>query len=413
MLRKIGILIAFISIMYSCDANKSDFQAPNATETKELSVTSLAVRDMLSKEVVIAHRGTIYWAPEETEPAFRWARNIGTDYLELDLQMTKDSILVAMHDNTLLRTSNVREVFPDVEKPTTNDFTLIQLRQLDFGSKFNKRHPKRARESYVGTKILTFQDVIMIAEGYHIKKLENGMPVKEAVDGEWTGKYQYELDPIDNKNRPGVYAETKKLHLEKLLAKELKEYGWLITDNPKKIETYKGKVSYANTDARFVLQTFYRKSVVQLNKYLPGIPKCLLIWEPIMRNKLMPAYSNNLDPAALDTVETYSRAQIDTVIKKNYIETINFCVDNNVEIMGSSIAGKPNNYGELSAPWMVELVRNSGMIMHPYTFDGPKDFATYGHEVDGVFTNRADLALLFYGRLKDNNTERLLKELGY
>ena len=397
MLRKIGILTAFISIMYSCDANKSDFQDPNATETKELSVASLAVRDMLSKEVVIAHRGTIYWAPEETEPAFRWARNIGADYLELDLQMTKDSILVAMHDNTLLRTSNVREVFPDVEKPTTNDFTLIQLRQLDFGSRFNKRHPERARESYVGTKILTFQDVIMIAEGYHIKKLENGMPVKEAVDGEWTGKYQYELDPIDNKNRPGVYAETKKLHLEKLLAKELKEYGWLITDNPKHIETYKGKVSYANTDARFILQTFYRKSVIQLNKYLPGIPKCLLIWEPDMRNK----------------IETKDRAKIDSVIKKSYIETINYCVDNDVEIMGSSIAGKPNNYGDLSAPWMVDLIHKSGMIIHPYTFDGPKDFATYGHQVDGVFTNRADLALMFFGRLEKNDAVEVLEELGY
>ena len=397
MLHKIIVLLSIISVLNSCESNKSDFKTPNATETKELNKASLAVRDMLSKEVVIAHRGTIYWAPEETEPAFRWARNIGADYLELDLQMTKDSILVAMHDNTLLRTSNVREVFPNVDKPTTNDFTLKELRQLDFGSKFNKAHPEQARESYVDTKILTFHDVIMIAEGYHIKKYENGNPVKEVVDGQWTGKYKYEQDPADNKNRPGVYAETKKLHLEKLLAKELRDYGWLITDNPKHIETYKGKVSYANTNARLILQTFYRKSVVQLNKYLPGIPKCLLIWEPKMRGDTK---LNNID-------------SINSVIKKSYIQTINYCVDNNVEIMGSSISGKPNNYGELSAPWMVELVRKSGMIIHPYTFDGPKDFATYGHKVDGVFTNRADLALMFYGRLEKNNAEEVLEELGY
>ena len=397
MLKKAGILLAIISLMYSCDNNKSDFQKPNATETSELSEESIAVRDLLSKEIIIAHRGTIYWAPEETEPAFRWARNIGADYLELDLQMTKDSILVAMHDNTILRTSNVKDIFPDVEKPKTNDFTLKQLRSLDFGSWFNRKHPDRARDGFVGTKILTFKDVLMIAEGYHIKKHENGTPVKELVDGEWTGKYVYEMDPLDNRNRPGVYAETKKLHLEKLLAKELKEHGWLITDSPKKIKTYKGKVSYANTDARFILQTFYRRSVIQLNQYLPGIPKCLLIWEPKMRNK----------------VESDDRAIIDSIVKKNYIETINYCVENNVEIMGSSIKGKPNNYGELSAPWMVELVHNSGMIMHPYTFDGPKDFKTYGHEVDGVFTNRADLALMFYGRLEENVTKELLDDLGY
>jgi glycerophosphoryl diester phosphodiesterase len=397
MLKNVSLLLVVGSMLCSCNESKSDFQKPNATETKELSEESIAVRDLLSKDIIIAHRGTIYWAPEETEPAFRWARNIGADYLELDLQMTKDSILVAIHDNTILRTSNVKDVYPDVDEPTTNDFTLKELRRLDFGSWFNKKNPKRARESYVGTKILTFEDVIMIAQGYHIKKYENGEPIKEIVDNEWTGKYLYELDPVDNKNRPGVYAETKKLHLEKLLLKELKKYGWLITDNPKEIETYKGKVGYADTDARFVLQSFYRRSITELNKYLPGIPKCLLIWEPNMRENLV----------------FKKRAKVDSVIKKNYIETINYCVDNNVEIMGSSITGKPKNYGELSAPWMVELIHKSGMIIHPYTFDGPRDFKVYGHEVDGVFTNRSDLALIFYGRAKDNKSEQVLEELGY
>ena len=398
MINKTSTMLLIMSLIIGCNNNnKSDFQAPNATETKELSKDLLKIRDMLTKDIVIAHRGSTYWTPEETEPAFRWARNIGADYLELDLQMTKDSILVAMHDNSITRTSNVNEVFPDVKKPTTNDFTLKELRSLDFGSWFNKKHPKRAQEGFVGAKIMTFKDVIMIAEGYHIKKLENGEPVKEVLNGEWTGKYCYEKDPADSKNRPGIYAETKKLHLEKLLAKELKEYGWLITDKPKEIKTYEGKVAYANTDARFILQTFYRRSIVELNKHLPGVPKCLLIWEPEMREELN---SENTD-------------SINAVIRKNYIETINYCVDNNVVIMGSSISGKPNNYGELSAPWMVELVRNSGMIMHPYTFDGPKDFETYGKKVDGVFTNRADLALILFGRLKENNSEQILEELNY
>ena len=397
MLQRIVGLMAGILVLSSCDSNNSDFQTPNATETKELNKASLEVRDLLSKDVVIAHRGSTYWAPEETEPAYRWARNIGADYLECDLQMTKDSILVTLHDDHLSRTSNVGEVFPDVKDPTTNDFTLKELRQLDFGLWFNNKHPHRARESYVGTKLLTFHDVIMIAEGHHIKKYENGEPVKEIVDGEWTGKYSYEKDPDDNQNRPGVYAETKKLHLEELLTKELKEYNWLITDNPKHIETYKGKVSFANTKARFILQSFYPESIVKLNKQLPGVPKCFLIWEPDMRE--------NINSKDIDSITA--------VIKKNYIETINFCIDNNVEIMGSSISGKPNNYGELSAPWMVELVHNSGMIVHPYTFDGLEDFNTYGYKVDGVFTNRTDLALMFYGRLENNNSEEILNKLGY
>jgi len=396
-MKKIATYILVLASLYGCDGSKSKFQNPNATETKELNEANLSIRDMVSKNIVIAHRGSVYWAPEETEPAFRWARNIGADYLELDVQMTKDSILVALHDNTLLRTSNVRDVFPDLEKPTTNDLTLKQLRSLDFGSKFNKKYPDRARESYVGTKILTLQDVIMIAEGYHIKKYENGEPEKVLVDGVWNGKYEYELDPKDNKNRPGIYVETKKLHLEELLAKELKEYGWLMTDNPKEIETFKGKVGIANTDSRLILQTFYKRSITKLNQNLPGIPKCYLIWGPDFRNN----------------VEIKDKAKLDSVIKKSYIEAINFCVDNDVQIIGSSITGEPNDYEELTAPWMVNLVHKSGIIVHPYTFNTTRDFDLYGNNVDGVFTNRADLALIFYNRMKKNISVEVLEDLGY
>lgn len=381
-------LILCTSLFTGCNSfNKSKSSASmksDPIETNKLSVASQKIRDYISNDIVIAHRGSTYWAPEETESAYRWARNIGADYLELDLQMTKDSVLVALHDDSLLRTSNVEKIFSDLKEPTSNNLTLKELRELDMGTWFNKKNPERARAGFVGAKILTFKDVIMIAEGYQIKKL-NGEPVKEIVENKWTGKYLYEKDPQDNKNRPGIYAETKKLHLEKLLANELKTHGWLITDNPKEIETYTGKVAIANSNARFILQSFYRESIEELNILLPGVPKCLLIWEPLM--------SENL--------------------KKNYIETINYCLENKVEIIGPSISGAPNNYGELSAPWMVELVHNAGLLMHPYTFDTNNDFSKYAKSVDGVFTNRADLALEFFNRLEHNDSNALLKELGY
>lgn len=387
-MKNIFLIIILLSAILSCNNSKktmnTESKNPNTKPTKVLNSESLKIRNYLKKDIVIAHRGSTYWTPEETEPAYRWARNIGADYLELDLQMTKDSILVAYHDNTLLRTSNVSEVFPEIKNPTTNDFTLKQLRNLDYGSWFNKSYPKRARKSFIGLEILTFKDVLMIAEGYQIKK-KDGKPVKEIINGNWTGKYLHEKDPNDNQNRPGVYTETKKLGLEKLLAKELKEYQWLITDNPKKIKTYKNKVAIANTNGRFILQSFYRESIEKLNIYLPNIPKCLLIWKP----------------------------EMDKNLKNGYIETINYCINNNVEIMGPSIAGAPNNYGELTAPWMVELIHQSGMLIHPYTFDTVADFDKYANSVDGVFTNRADLGLIYYKRLENNISEDVLIELGY
>ena len=100
-------------------------------------------------------------------------------------------------------------------------------------------------------------------------------------------------------------------------------------------------------------------------------------------------------------------------LKGNYQKAIDFCVANNVEIMGPSIAGAPNNYKELTAPWMADLVHQSGMLIHAYTFDTEEQFKTYKDRVDGVFTNRSDLALKFYNRKSEKTPEEILAALGY
>ena len=56
--------------------------------------------------LVIAHRGASGYAPEHTFPSWDLARRMGADYLEQDLQMTSDGVLVVMHDATLDRTTS-------------------------------------------------------------------------------------------------------------------------------------------------------------------------------------------------------------------------------------------------------------------------------------------------------------------
>ena len=141
---------------------------PGEVKVKTLPPESREVLDYLPRNIVIAHRGTTYWAPEETEAAMRWARNIGADYLELDLQRTKDGVLIALHDVNLRRTTNVETVFPDRADSPVSEFTLEELRQLDAGSWFNKANPDRARKAFEGLDILTLEDVVRIAEGYRI-----------------------------------------------------------------------------------------------------------------------------------------------------------------------------------------------------------------------------------------------------
>ena len=54
----------------------------------------------------IAHRGASAYAPEHTIVAYTLGQQLKGDYIEIDLQMTKDGHLIAMHDETLNRTTN-------------------------------------------------------------------------------------------------------------------------------------------------------------------------------------------------------------------------------------------------------------------------------------------------------------------
>lgn len=115
------------------------------------------------KKILVAHRGASGYAPEHTAAAYELAITQGADFVEQDLAVTKDGVLVSIHDLTLERTTNVEEVFPTrfVELKDgpmagkhwlVNDFTLAEIKQLDAGSWFD---PK-----YAGQRILTFQECI-------------------------------------------------------------------------------------------------------------------------------------------------------------------------------------------------------------------------------------------------------------
>jgi len=89
----------------------------------------------------IGHRGASRLAPENTLAGARKALQVGADMWELDVAVTVDGVLVLAHDDSLLRTSNAREVFPEREPWLLKDFTLAELRRLDFGSWFNATTP--------------------------------------------------------------------------------------------------------------------------------------------------------------------------------------------------------------------------------------------------------------------------------
>lgn len=106
--------------------------------------------------VVVAHRGASAYAPEHTLPAFEQAVEMGADYLEQDLQMTADGILVVLHDPTLDRTA--RGPIPLCTGPV-RERTLAELRECDFGSWFNEANPERAKPEFAGLALLTLEEL--------------------------------------------------------------------------------------------------------------------------------------------------------------------------------------------------------------------------------------------------------------
>lgn len=86
--------------------------------------------------LTIAHRGASSLAPENTLSAARKALQAGADMWELDVQMSADGKLIVLHDETLSRTSNVKDLpkYGTRWPWTPHQFTLAELKELDAGS---------------------------------------------------------------------------------------------------------------------------------------------------------------------------------------------------------------------------------------------------------------------------------------
>ena len=116
----------------------------------------------------IGHRGASGYAPEHTLASYRLAIQMKADFVEPDLGVTRDGILICLHDDTLERTTNIAEVFPG--RPSANyqtrapgkhwlanDFTLEEIKRLDAGTWY--------KPEFAGQKIVTFQEMIDLVRG--------------------------------------------------------------------------------------------------------------------------------------------------------------------------------------------------------------------------------------------------------
>ncbi len=120
----------------------------------------------------IAHRGARSIAPENTLLAAKRAFEIGADLWELDVAMTADGEIVVIHDDSLERTSNANQIYPERTPWHVEEFTLAELHQLDFGSWYVERDPfnqiavgvvtKSEQEDFKGLPIPTLREALAL-----------------------------------------------------------------------------------------------------------------------------------------------------------------------------------------------------------------------------------------------------------
>lgn len=121
--------------------------------------------DPHSKNVlVVSHRGDWRNAPENSIQALRRAIAMGVDIIEIDVQLTRDSQLVLMHDRTIDRTTS--------GKGAVADYTLEELRQftLRTGSGTPTRQP-----------IPTFEEAMLEVKGHVFVNIDKGFAYFDRV----------------------------------------------------------------------------------------------------------------------------------------------------------------------------------------------------------------------------------------
>lgn len=113
----------------------------------------------------------------------------------------------------------------------------------------------------------------------------------------------------------------------------------------------------------------------------------------------------------------------DNVSQKTYSKWINFAIEQGAVIIGPSIHEKDGLLGDLLKPWMHDLIKEKGLLIHAYTFKNREQIINYLNMVDGMFTDEADdlrSYLLKSGKIPSSNSDEsiddgshILDMLGY
>ena len=217
----------------------------------------------MTEPEVVAHRGATAEAPEHKLAAYRHAAAIGADAVECDVRMTRDGVLVCVHDRKVRSTSNGRGAVSALH--------LSELEQFHFGAR-----RRGARSRWADDEIRSVTDEPDVESGL-VLTLDRLLDYITATPG--TVRLAIETKHPTRHTRKG----------EEELLSCLRRFGLIKADGP---------VEWAGKPAVRVM-SFSQLAVRRVHELAPGMPTVLLIGKRLraVRRELLSGSATAVGPA--------------------------------------------------------------------------------------------------------------------
>ncbi len=342
------------------------------------------------KPLVIGHRGASGFLPEHTLESYQLAIDQGADYIEPDLVLTKDTVLICRHEPMLGGTTNVSELPQFASRKTTKqvdgvpyedwfagDFTLAEIKTLKAKQPLAER-PQQYNNLY---SIPTFAEVIALAKA------------QSAAKGRTVGIYPETKHP--------TFHENLGLPITDEVLASLTKAGWNSYAAPVFVQSFEvSNLQYIRKKSTVKLvQLFDAYDVDQQGNLVMEAPNgqpydFVVSGDPR-------TYSDLASDAGLDFIKTYANG---IGPWKPFIQPYTFTDANqDGKADDTNNDGKVNDadFTKLPPTTLIKRAHQRGLLVHAYTFRNEprrllKDYQNdptaeyrnfYELGIDGVFTD--------------------------
>jgi glycerophosphoryl diester phosphodiesterase len=337
----------------------------------------------MSTPIVIGHRGASGYVPEHTLASYFLAMQQGVDFIEPDLVMTKDGVLIARHENEIGGTTDVAAHPQFAARRTrrlidgtpvagwfTEDFTLAELKTLRARERIPEVRPANAR--FDGQfEIPTLEEILALVRGVEATRAQRATQLKSVAPP-----------------RIGVYPETK--HPSHFAALGLAMEAPLV-------ETL-ARFGYAGRSAPVWLQSFEVGNLIALSR-MTELPRVQLIEESGAPFDFVLAgdprtYADLLTPAGLAAIAGYAQAigpSKNLIIPRRGDDTLGAATPLVAQAHGQGLALHPWTFRAENRFLPRELRRGEAPGEHGDLIGEIVRFLSAG--IDGFFTDQPDLGV--------------------